>query len=62
MEIAESTRPESTGTNDDRLVVRVMSLRERLLAHAFLFDDPGVYRAGVEDALTGVEEFLSDHR
>lgn len=35
-------------------------LRERLLANAFLFDDPHVYRAGVEDTLDQIDAYLND--
>lgn len=31
-------------------------LTERLLAQAYLFDDPSAYRAGVKDALASLEE------
>jgi hypothetical protein len=33
-------------------------LRERLLAKAYLFDDPAAYEAGVRDAL---DQLSSDH-
>lgn len=29
-------------------------VRRRLLAQAYLFDDPGAYEAGVEDALAAI--------
>lgn len=38
----------------------VARLRERLLAHAFLFDDPRVYEAGVEDTLAEIEPLLRE--
>ncbi len=30
-------------------------IRRRLLAQAYLFDDQGAYRAGVEDAISALE-------
>lgn len=32
------------------------SVRERLLAQAFLFDDPAAYAAGVEDTLSRLQQ------
>lgn len=45
--------------NEDRVsVVGVEELREELRGKAYLFDDPGTYVAGVEDAMRAVEGWL----
>ena len=38
----------------------ITQLRERLLANAFLFDDPHVYQAGVEDTLDQIGAYLHE--
>jgi hypothetical protein len=42
-------------TDDDG----VERLRDRLLAQAFLFDEPDTYAAGVEDALAEITRLLT---
>ena len=36
-------------------------LRRRLIAQSYLFEDPGAYRAGVEDALDETLRVLREH-
>lgn len=40
----------------------VDEIRARLLARAFLFDDPETYSAGIEDALGAVSQQLKSVR
>ncbi len=38
------------------------ALRQRLSAHAFLFDDPSAYTAGVEQTIAAVQRALGEQR
>jgi hypothetical protein len=42
----------------DRVDVTLAELRARLVTKSFLFDEPRIYEAGVEDALAAVEAFV----
>ena len=55
METSTSTRPPAR--HEPTWIQR---LRDRLLADAFLFDDPRAYQAGVEDTLDQIDAYLDE--
>jgi hypothetical protein len=51
-----------TGAGRPRRESRMDAMLERLLRQAHLFDDPGIYEAGVRDAFDALESMLDDEQ